>query len=101
VLFRSARVAERLIIIEKGRPLLFCGIEEIDERAYSVTGPADAVKAATQGLKVIAETKAGGFLSHAVYDRRIEESGNYSIAALGLQDFFVSLVGGSDAMEEM
>ncbi|GHU18358.1 ABC transporter ATP-binding protein [Spirochaetia bacterium] len=94
-----ARVAERLIIIEKGRPLLFCGIEEIDEKAYSVTGPVDAVKAATKGLNIIAETRAGGFLSHSVYDRRIGESGNYSIAALGLQDFFVSLVGGST--EEM
>jgi ABC-2 type transport system ATP-binding protein len=96
-----ARVAEQLIIIEKGCPLIFCGIEEIDEKAYSVTGPADAVKAATQGLNIIAETKAGGFLSHSVYDRRIEESDKYSIATLGLQDFFVSLVGGSDSMEEM
>ncbi|GHT95578.1 ABC transporter ATP-binding protein [Spirochaetia bacterium] len=88
-----ARVAERLIIIEKGRPLLFCGMEEIDEKAYSVTGPADAVRAVTKGLNVIAETKAGGFISHSVYDRRIEESGGYSIAPLGLQDFFVGLVG--------
>jgi ABC-2 type transport system ATP-binding protein len=94
-----ARVAEQLIIIEKGRPLIFCGIEEIDEKAYSVTGPADAVRAATQGLHIIAETKAGGFLSASVYDRRIDESSNYSIAALGLQDFFVSLAG--DSMEEM
>jgi ABC-2 type transport system ATP-binding protein len=88
-----ARVAEHLIIIEKGRPLIYCGMADIDEKAYSVTGPADRVLAATEGLNVIASTKVGGFISRSVYDRRIEESDSYSIAPLGLQDFFVGLVG--------
>ena len=88
------KVAQRLIIIDKGRLVLDCDIQEIDEKAYSVTGPAEFVKTATADLHVIAETAAGGFLSRYVYDRRIEPSDKYSISALGLQDFFIGLVGG-------
>lgn len=93
-----SKVAEQIIIIDKGRLVLFCDMGEIDEKAYSVTGPAENVKKATEGLRVIGETKAGGFLSRYVYDRRIGESGQYSIASLSLQDFFVGLVG--DEKEE-
>lgn len=88
-----AKVAEQLIIIDKGQLKLYCDMNEIDERAYCVTGPIENVKTATEGLHVIGETKAGGFLSRYVYDRRIEKSGKYSITALGLQDFFVGFVG--------
>jgi ABC-2 type transport system ATP-binding protein len=88
-----AKVAERLIIIDKGRPLLLCDINEIDERAYCVTGPAGCVKTATEGLRVIGESKAGGFLSRSIYDARIEPRDTYDVSALSLQDFFVALVG--------
>ncbi len=88
-----AKVAEQLIIIDKGRLVLLCGIDEIDEKAYCVTGPAKAVKTATDGLRILNEIKAGSFLTQFVYDRRIPESDKYSISALSLQDFFVGLVG--------
>jgi ABC-2 type transport system ATP-binding protein len=88
------KTAERLIIINKGRLALFCDMAEFDEKAYCVTGPSESVRAATEGLNVIAETKAGGFISRHVYDRRIEAGGEYSVSSLGLTDFFVSLVGG-------
>jgi ABC-2 type transport system ATP-binding protein len=91
-----AKVAEQLIILDKGRLVLFCDINEIDEKAYNVTGPAGYVKAATAGLRAIGETTAGGFLSRAIYDRRIEGSEEYSISALSLQDFFIALVGGEN-----
>jgi ABC-2 type transport system ATP-binding protein len=87
------KTAEKLIIIDKGRPVLFSEMNEIDEKAYSVTGLADFVKQATEGLRVIGETKAGGFLSRYVYDKRIQGNENINIAALGLTDFFVGLVG--------
>ncbi|MDR1615676.1 MAG: ABC transporter ATP-binding protein [Syntrophomonadaceae bacterium] len=87
------KTAERLIIIDKGRLTLFCDMTEIDEKAYCVTGVAEAVREATEGLNVIDETKAGGFVSRYIYDRRIEADGKYSVSALGLTDFFVSLVG--------
>jgi ABC-2 type transport system ATP-binding protein len=87
------KVAQRLIIIDKGGLKMDCAMYEINEMAYSVTGLAEYVKAATSGLRVIGETAAGGFLSRYIYDRRIESDDKYAIAALGLQDFFVSLVG--------
>jgi ABC-2 type transport system ATP-binding protein len=88
-----SKVAEKLIIIDKGRLVLYTDIAEIDEKAYSVTGPAEQVKEATNGLNVIGETVAGGFLSRYVYDKRIGGFENISVTSLGLGDFFVNLVG--------
>ena len=88
-----AKVAERLIIIDKGNLKLYCDMSEVDEKAYCVTGPGENVIAATENLRVIGETKVAGFLSRSIYDRRIEESDKYSITALSLQDFFINLVG--------
>jgi ABC-2 type transport system ATP-binding protein len=92
-----AKIAERLIIIDEGRLVLFCDMAEIGERAYLVVGPAEHVTAATEGLRVIGETTAGGFLSRSVYDLRIPDNDKYNVSTLSLQDFFVGLVG--DEME--
>lgn len=91
-----ARVAQRLIIIDRGRLKLFCDMAEIDEMSYCVTGPAANVERATAGLNIIGETRTGGYLSRMIYDGRIDESDEYSISALSLQDFFVGLVGGDE-----
>ncbi|WP_028560562.1 ATP-binding cassette domain-containing protein [Paenibacillus pinihumi] len=93
-----AQVAEKLIIINKGELVLYTDMNDIDEKAYCVTGPADSVRKATEGLRIIGETKAGGFLSQYVYDNRITGSDKYAVSALGLQDFFIGLVG--DGKEE-
>jgi ABC-2 type transport system ATP-binding protein len=95
-----AKVAEQLII-DKGQLVLFCDMNEVDEKAYSVVGLADVVKAATKGLRVLGETIAGGFLSRCIYDRRIEGDEGYSVSSLGLQDFFIGLVGGENEKEAM
>lgn len=87
------KVAEQLIIIDHGHLVLHCDMMEVDEKAYSVTGVAEQVRAATEGLNVIGETAAGGFVSRYVYDARIEGSDHYAVAALNLQDFFIGLVG--------
>lgn len=94
-----ATVAQKLLIIDNGNLLLSADMNDIDERAYSVTGPAPAVEEAVKGLHVIGETRAGGFVSKYVFDRRIEPGEQYTITALGLQDFFVSLVGGAEQEE--
>ena len=86
------KTAQRLIVIDHGRVILFCDMTEIDEKAYSVTGPAEAVIAATQGLHVLDEVKAGGFLSRNVFDKRITANDNLKISPLGLGDFFIALV---------
>jgi ABC-2 type transport system ATP-binding protein len=87
------KTAERLIVIDKGRLVLFCDMQEIDEKAYRVTGPAEFVREATRDLRAIGESEAGGFLSRCIYDRRIEGGEQYSVAALSLSEFFVGLVG--------
>jgi ABC-2 type transport system ATP-binding protein len=88
-----AKIVERLIIIDEGRLVLFCDMTEIDEKACLVVGSAEYVMAATEGLRIIGETTAGGFLSRSVYDRRIPDSDKYTVSALSLQDFFAGLVG--------
>lgn len=88
-----SKVADQLIIINKGQLVQFCDMNEIDEKAYCVTGPKENVKAATKGMHILSEIKAGGFLSQYIYDRRLPESDKYSISALSLQDFFIGLVG--------
>jgi len=95
-----AQVAEKLIIINKGQLVLYTDMNEIDEKAYSVTGPAEQVKKATEGLRIIGETQVGGFLSRYIYDKRIAASDHYSVNALGLQDFFIGLVGDEEAITE-
>lgn len=87
------RVAERLIILHKGRLTLYADMDEIGEKAYMVTGLAEHVQQATQGLRTLGEQQAGGFLSRYIYDRRIGATDKYSVSTLGLQDFFIGLVG--------
>jgi ABC-2 type transport system ATP-binding protein len=88
-----SKVVEKLIIIDKGQLVLYTEMADIDEKAYAVTGPAETVKKATNGLHIIGETTAGGFLSRNIYDKRIDNTENLSVTSLGLSDFFVSLVG--------
>lgn len=92
-----ARVAERLVIIDRGRVRLTATVADLDETAYSVTGPAEAVRAATDGLTVLSELSAGGFVTRLIHDRRIEPTDAVAVRALGLQEFFVALVGDDPA----
>jgi len=86
------KTADHLIVIDKGKVILFCDLTEVDEKAYNVTGPADAVIAATQGLRILDETTVGGFLTRNVFDERIPANDNLKVSALTLSDFFVALV---------
>ena len=86
------KTADRLIVIDKGKVILFCDLTEVDEKGYSVTGLADDVRAATQGLRILDETTVGGFLSAIVFDKRIPANDNLKISAITLSDFFVALV---------
>ncbi|EEL05509.1 ABC transporter, ATP-binding protein [Bacillus cereus BDRD-ST196] len=61
--------------------------------AYSVTGPVDVVEQVTKGLNIIGVKNVGGFVSQYVFDKPIEDTETVIISPLGLQDFFISLVG--------
>lgn len=91
-----SKVADQLMIIHKGQLIHFSGMDQIDEMAYCITGLAAPVRAATKGLHILCETRAGGFLTQSIYDKRIHDSRDYSISSLSLQDFFVGLVGNDE-----
>lgn len=88
-----ARVAKDIIIIDQGHILLNTSVNQIDEMAYSLTGMTKDVLPLKEGLNVIGEKNVGGFTSLFVHDKRIQTSDRVTIQTLGLQDFFVSLVG--------
>jgi ABC-type multidrug transport system, ATPase component len=90
-----AKSAEQLIILDGGKILLQSTINEIDEKAYSITGMTRDVKPALDGLNVIGQKTIGGFTTAFIYDRRIDVPGNLTMQALGLQEFFISMVGGN------
>ncbi|PGS78812.1 ABC transporter [Bacillus thuringiensis] len=87
-----SRVAEKLLIIDKGELKLYADTNDIDEMAYSVTGPVDIVEQVTKGLNIIGKKNVGGFVSQFIFDKPIEDTDTVMISPLGLQDFFISLV---------
>ena len=91
-----AKVIERLIIIENGSILLESGIDDIDERAYTLSGATSVIMPLLDNLNCIGKTTAGSIMAAHIFDERIVPPEGVSIDNLGLQDFFINLVGGSD-----
>lgn len=94
-----ARVAEDIIIIEKGSILLHSTINEIDEKAYFLTGPANEVKNAVKGLNVIGEKTLGGYTTAYLFGKRVSPPANIKLQSLGLQEFFINIIEGDDKDE--
>ena len=90
-----AKVVERFIIIESGRLLLEAGIDEIDERAYTLSGPVSAVEPLLPGRNCIDKTVMGNVMAAHIYDDRIAPPEGVAIDRMNLQDFFIHLVGGT------
>ncbi|MFA9379999.1 MAG: ABC transporter ATP-binding protein, partial [Acetanaerobacterium sp.] len=64
-------------------------------KAYSITGMTKDVKPALTGLNMIGQKTIGGFTTAFIYDHRIDVPGNLTVQALGLQEFFINMVGGN------
>jgi len=94
-----ARVVEKVIIIDNGRLMDYFSIEELDEKAYSVTGATAAVEKAVRGLNVVGSKKIGGMSSAFVFDKRKDFPADCQVMPLGLQDYFLSLVSGNELDE--
>jgi len=90
-----SKVIERLIIIDRGKLLVEAGIEEIDEKAYTISGTAEAVAPLLATLNVIGKTEIGSMIAAHIYDNRITPPQGVSIDRLSLQDFFINIVGGN------
>lgn len=89
-----AKVTERLIIINKGRILIETGIEDIDEKAYTLSGSANMVLPLINGLNCIGKTAAGSMVAAHIYGDRITPPQGVTLDRLSLQDFFINIVGG-------
>jgi ABC-2 type transport system ATP-binding protein len=89
-----AKIVERLIIINQGSVLLETVINDIDERAYTLSGLTKAVDPLLEGLNCIGKTIAGNAIAAYIFDKRIEVPEGVAIDRLSLQDFFINLVGG-------
>jgi len=90
-----AKVTERLIIIDKGKILVEAGIEDIDEKAYTLSGASATITPLLDGLNCIGKTVAGSIMAAHIYDNRITPPEGVSIDRMGLQDFFINIVGGT------
>ena len=94
-----AKVTERLIIIDKGRILVEAGIDDIDEKAYTLSGMEKTVLPLLDGLNCIGKTKAGSAIAAHIYDERITPPDDVAIDRLSLQDFFINMVGGKSNVQ--
>jgi ABC-2 type transport system ATP-binding protein len=90
-----AKIAGRLIIIDKGRILFEAGIDDIDEKAYTLSGPAKTLIPLLDGLNCIGKIQAGSMMAAHIYGDRITPPEGVEIDRLSLQDFFISIVGGN------
>jgi len=91
-----AKVTERFIIIDKGKLLLEAGIEEIDERAYTLSGAVKAVEPLLINLNCIGKTTMGSVMAAHIYGERITPPDGVGVDRMSLQDFFINLVGGKN-----
>ena len=87
-----AKVTERLIIIDKGKLLVEAGIDEIDEKAYTLSGKADAVAPLLEKLNCVGKTQMGSVMAAHIYGDRITPPDGVSIDRMSLQDFFINIV---------
>ena len=89
-----AKVTEKLIIIEKGKILIDAGIEEIDEKAYTLSGAVSAVEPLLGSLNCIGKTVMGSVMAAHIYGERIVPPAGVAVDRISLQDFFINIVGG-------
>ena len=90
-----AKVTERLIIIDGGRLLLDAGINDIDEKAYTLSGPVKTILPLLESLNCIGKTTAGSVMAAHIYDDRMAPPDGVTIDRMSLQDFFIYMVGGN------
>jgi ABC-2 type transport system ATP-binding protein len=89
-----SKITERLIIINNGKILIEAGIEEIDEKAYTLTGLTMTLLPLLDKLNCIGKTAMGNVMSAQIFDERITPPEDVMIERLSLQDFFIKIVGG-------
>jgi ABC-2 type transport system ATP-binding protein len=93
-----ASLFEDVVIIDRGRLVVHEPVEALTARGAELTGPADAVAAATEGLRVVSSRRLGPTRWVVVVDpldearRARAVAAGVDIAPVPLQDLFVHLV---------
>jgi ABC-2 type transport system ATP-binding protein len=91
-----AKSAEQLVILDKGKIIFQASVNDIDEKAYSITGRDEDVKSILDGLNVIGRKTIGGYTTAFIFDERDKLPPHLTVQPIGLQDFFVNMVGGNE-----
>lgn len=91
-----SKVAEDIIILNRGSILLNTTITDLQEKAYIVTGLSKDVDKSIKDKNIINVNTIGKFKTATIYDSRITPNENVEISNIGLQDFFSSLIGGNN-----
>ncbi|MCL2752132.1 MAG: ABC transporter ATP-binding protein [Firmicutes bacterium] len=91
-----AKVTEHLIVVDKGKLLMQACIDEIDEKAYTLSGAADLVLPLLDGLNCIGKAIVGGLAVAYIYGERIPAPCGVTAERMSLNDFFISIVGGKN-----
>jgi len=86
--------AEELIILDKGKVILRSTINDIDEKAYAITGAAGTIAPVLENLNVISSKTIGGHTTAYIFDEQSEIPAALAVQSVGLQEFFINLVGG-------
>lgn len=91
------RLLERVVILDRGRVLLADDVDTLRARGVTITGPADAVAAATAGLNVLGVRSLGRTRQVTVFDdldddrlSRMSRDG-VELGPVPLQDLFIHL----------
>ena len=92
-----AKVIERLIIINNGKILVEAGIDDIDEKAYTLSGASNVILPLLDGLNCIGKQTAGSVMAAHIYDDRLAAvPTGVTVDRLSLQDFFINIAGGKN-----
>ena len=94
----AAPLIEHAVIIKGGRILRDASAEELTGAAHTVTGPAGLVDGYIAGRQVLNTTAIGGLKTACVEgepDARVPAG--LEVSAMGLQDYFISLMNEEDA----
>lgn len=84
-----ADLIEHVVLIDHGKVLMDADADGLRGRAVSVSGPADAVAAYTDGLPVLHRSELGGRVRVALPERPRRPADSVSVDSLSLQELIV------------
>jgi len=90
-----SKVAEYLVVLNKGKIAAEIRMDEIDEKAYSLSGPTQVVMPLIDGLNCIGQKTLESMTVAHIFDERITVPNSVRVDRLSPQDFFVSIIGGN------